>query len=108
MGVTLTDNAVKKVSTFFKEDPSLSGKALRVLVEEGGCSGMSYGFTFDAKKPGDEEVPYEGFTVVIDPESKKFLEGSTVDFKESVEGEGFVISNPNAKSSCGCGHSFQS
>jgi len=104
--VTMTEKAIQKVQTFFRDDPSLQGKALRMLVEQGGCAGLSYGFTFDVKKPGDEEAVFEGFSLVIDPESRKYLEGSTVDYKESAEGEGFVISNPNAKSSCGCGHSF--
>lgn len=104
--VTLTENAVKKVKSFFAEDASLNGKALRMLVEQGGCSGMSYGFTFDEKKPGDTETTFEGVSLLIDQESHKYIDGSTVDYRESVEGEGFVISNPHAKSSCGCGHSF--
>ena len=104
--VTLTENAIKKVKGYYAEDKTLTGKSLRVLVQKGGCSGMSYGFTFDAKKDDDAVAEFGNLTVLVDPESGKFLSGSVIDYKESVEGEGFVVSNPHAKSSCGCGHSF--
>lgn len=104
--VTLTENAVKKIKTYLTEDASLAGKALRMYVQEGGCSGFEYGFGFDEKKPGDNVLPADGFEVVMDTKSADMLEGSTVDYVESIDGEGFAVTNPNAKGGCGCGHSF--
>ncbi|MBI4436101.1 MAG: iron-sulfur cluster assembly accessory protein [Candidatus Omnitrophica bacterium] len=106
--LTLTDNAQKRVREIITQDKSLEGKALRVLVEGGGCSGMSYGFTFDERHEGDTEVPYEGFKVLVDPQSGTYLQGSIVDYVvgDGLHGSGFQIQNPNAKGSCGCGSSF--
>ena len=102
----LTDSAVKKVLGLYGQDKSLEGKPLRVFVEKGGCSGYQYGFAFDDKKEGDQEVAFEGFKVVVDPSSLPLLSGAVIDYKEDFGAEGFSISNPNAKKSCGCGHSF--
>jgi iron-sulfur cluster assembly accessory protein len=104
--LTLTENASKKVNEIFSGDSSLSGKALRVLVEKGGCSSYQYGFAFDEKKEGDAEIEQAGFKVLVDPETAGLLAGSVIDYKEDFSGGGFAISNPNAKSSCGCGKSF--
>ena len=104
--VTLTDNAVKKVKGYLAADESLKGKALRMFVHEGGCSGHEYGFGFDDAKPDAHVVNLDGLDVVVDPASAELLKGSTVDYVESVEGEGFAVTNPNAKGGCGCGHSF--
>ncbi len=88
-------------------DPQFSGKALRVFVEKGGCSGYSYGFTFDEKRDGDSEATFEGLAVVVDAESLPLLEGCVISYEGNglVQG-GFKISNPNAKGHCGCGSSF--
>lgn len=104
--VTLTENAAKKVKEIFAGDSSLAGKSLRVLVEKGGCSSYQYGFSFDEKKEGDAELDQAGFKVLVDPETAGLLMGSVIDYKEDFSGGGFAISNPNAKSSCGCGKSF--
>ena len=106
--ITLTESAQKRVREIMAQDKTLEGKALRVFVEGGGCSGMQYGFTFDDHKDGDTEVPYEGFRLVVDPQSVPYLKGTTIEFVDNggLHGSGFKIQNPNAKGSCGCGSSF--
>ena len=80
---------------------------LRVYIMGGGCSGFSYGFMFDDKdKEGDSIVINEDVTLVVDPMSYQYLAGSTVDYIEDLQGSRFIISNPNAKTTCGCGSSF--
>lgn len=103
----LTENAVKKVEGLYGQDKTLEGKFLRVFVEAGGCSGYQYGFSFDDKKTDDSEVVFGNLKVIVDPKSAPLLSGSVIDYKEDFGSEGFSISNPNAKKSCGCGHSFQ-
>ena len=103
--ITLTENAAKQIKTLVT-DPDMQGKALRVYVETGGCSGMEYGMAFDDKKADDEIVQQDGVAVIIDPMSANFLKGSTIDYVDSLQGSGFQIKNPNAHSSCGCGKSF--
>ena len=100
--ITLTESAQKRIQELLTQDKSLEGKALRVFVEEGGCSGMQYGFTFDDRKEGDTEVPYEGFRLVIDSQSAPYLKGTTIEFVDGggLHGSGFKIQNPNAKGSC--------
>ena len=105
--VTLTENAVKKVQEFFDVEAEAKGKALRVGVTPGGCSGYEYAFSFDEKHEGDTAIDLPNFTVVIDPQSAPFLRGSEIDYSESGTGAGFQIKNPNVKSSCGCGKSNQ-
>jgi iron-sulfur cluster insertion protein len=105
--ITMTENAKKKVREFIKQDASLNGKSLRVYVEAGGCSGFQYGLTFDEQQPGDEIGEFEEIKVLIDPNSSQYLSNAQVDYVESLHGSGFSISNPQAKSSCGCGKSFQ-
>lgn len=81
---------------------------LRTFVQGGGCSGFSYGFTFDEEVAEDDfEFPIDDkFKVVVDAMSMQYLQGATIDFKEELMGSNFVISNPNAQSTCGCGSSF--
>lgn len=105
--VTLTPAAVEKIKTFFQQEETAKGKALRIAVEKGGCSGYQYAFMFDEKKDGDQEASFEGFSVVVDAESDTFLSGSTVDYHEDMTGSGFKINNPKVKKSCGCGNSHQ-
>jgi iron-sulfur cluster insertion protein len=80
---------------------------LRVFVSGGGCSGFQYGFTFDeAEQDGDTKVVKNGVTLLIDPMSFQYLVGAEIDYKEGVDGAQFVIKNPQAKTTCGCGSSF--
>lgn len=104
--VTLTEKAVEKVRFYAGQMPEADGKGLRIFVQGGGCSGFQYGFTFDDKQDGDTIVDAAGVEVLIDPMSAPYLSGAKVDFVEDLRGSGFVVENPNAVRSCGCGHSF--
>jgi len=104
--MSLTGRAVEKVKDFAAKMPEASGKALRVFIQGGGCSGFQYGFTFDEQKPNDNVVSAGDVTVVVDPASASKLHGSTVDWIEDMRGAGFSVENPNSTSSCGCGKSF--
>lgn len=108
LGVTvqLTEKAAEKVRAFASGSQEATGKFFRVYVQGGGCSGFQYGFTFDEKREDDSVIPAGELTVLIDPMSLPYLNGSTVDFVEDFRGSGFVVQNPNASGSCGCGHSF--
>ena len=89
------------------EDEENDALKLRVFVSGGGCSGFQYGFTFDEEiKDGDTSVEQCGVTLLIDPMSFQYLAGSEVDYQEGLEGSRFVINNPNASTTCGCGSSF--
>lgn len=105
MAMTVTEKASTKILQFLEDDDN-KGKALRVYVEGGGCAGFQYGLAFDDKRDTDDIMAHEGFEVVVDPMSLMYLEGSKIDFIEGLYGAGFKIVNPNATSSCGCGHSF--
>ena len=85
----------------------VNGHCLRLFVESGGCSGMEYGMSFDGAKETDHRIEVQGVTVLVDPESMGHLKGSEVDFDDGLSGKGFEVRNPNAKSTCGCGRSFQ-
>lgn len=105
--VEITENAKTKILDLLKEenDPELK---LRTFVQGGGCSGFSYGFTFDNEQNDDDfEFPLnEEFKVVIDSMSMQYLQGAVIDYKEDVMGSNFSIKNPNATTTCGCGSSF--
>lgn len=104
--IVFSDNAAKKVSDLIKEEKNDQLK-LRVYITGGGCSGFSYGFTFDeAYKEGDSCVRNDGVELVVDPMSYQYLIGATVDYLEDLQGSRFIIHNPNAKTTCGCGSSF--
>jgi iron-sulfur cluster assembly protein/iron-sulfur cluster insertion protein len=79
---------------------------LRLFVDNGGCSGMQYGMSFDERKADDAQFASEGVEILVDPKSLTHLDGSTVDFDDGLHGKGFEIKNPNARSTCGCGKSF--
>ncbi len=80
---------------------------LRIMVESGGCAGLRYGMALElAVEPDDATLDFDGLTVLIDPDSRAYLEGVTVDFVADLEGAGFVFDNPNARGGCGCGKSF--
>src|SRR6202162_4907762 len=101
-----TDNAGKKVKELIDEEGNPELK-LRVFVTGGGCSGFQYGFTFD-EDMGEDDTRMEknGVTLLIDPMSYQYLVGAEIDYQEGLEGAQFVIKNPNATSTCGCGSSF--
>lgn len=104
--ITLTDNAVNKLKLILSEETS-SDMKLRVFVEGGGCSGMSYGFTLDESQNDDDfTLEFSGVPVLVDAISGQYLEGASIDFKDDANGASFSISNPNAVSTCGCGSSF--
>jgi iron-sulfur cluster assembly protein/iron-sulfur cluster insertion protein len=103
--VQLTSSAAEEVKAQL-EKPENCGKALRVFVEQGGCSGMQYSMTFDERRPDDFTAQQHGVPVLVDPFSAQYLRGAQVDFSDSLTGGGFKISNPNARQSCGCGKSF--
>lgn len=103
--VSLTETAVEKVNEIIEQEKQ-QGKALRIYVEGGGCSGFQYGFSFDEQREGDEVVEYKGFNLLIDPFSMHYLQSAEVDFVDGLYGAGFRINNPNATGTCGCGHSF--
>jgi iron-sulfur cluster insertion protein len=101
-----TDSAASKVKTLIEEEGNDNLK-LRVYVTGGGCSGFQYGFTFDENiNDGDTEVENQGVTLLIDPMSYQYMVGAEIDYKEDLEGAQFVIRNPNATTTCGCGSSF--
>ena len=104
--LVFTDAAARKVGELIEEEdnPDLM---LRVFVAGGGCSGFQYGFTFDEKfEEGDSSVENQGVTLVVDPMSVQYLMGAEIDYKEDLQGAQFVIRNPNASTTCGCGSSF--
>ena len=104
--VSLTPAAAAKISALMAEETDVS--VLRVAIEGGGCSGFQYGLGFDrGAQEGDFTFDCEGVTVVVDPFSAPYLRGAKVDYLETIQESGFKIDNPNAISSCGCGHSFQ-
>ncbi len=105
--VTLTDSAARQVKSILDSEKENAGKALRVYVEAGGCSGLQYGMTFDEKRPDDLSAEFNGVAVVVDPFSANYLKGSVIDYSDELTGGGFKIKNPNAHSSCGCGKSFE-
>lgn len=106
MPLLFTDNAANKVRDLIQEEGNPDLK-LRVFVTGGGCSGFQYGFTFDEVANADDAVMEKnGVTLLIDPMSYQYLVGAEIDYTEGLEGSQFVIKNPNATSTCGCGSSF--
>ena len=104
--LNFTDAAAAKVKTLIEEENNEELK-LRVFVSGGGCSGFQYGFTFDENlNDGDTSVVNNGVTLLIDPMSFQYLVGADIDYSEGLEGAQFVIRNPNATTTCGCGSSF--
>jgi iron-sulfur cluster insertion protein len=104
--ITVTDSAKQKIKDLLYEEgnPKLS---LRTFVQGGGCSGFSYGFTFDEEVNDDDfEVSIDEFKLLVDSMSMNYLAGATIDYKEELMGSNFTINNPNATTTCGCGSSF--
>ena len=105
-GIVFTDAAASKVSELIAEEDNPNLK-LRVFISGGGCSGFQYGFTFDEDvEDGDSQVENQGVTLLVDPMSVQYLMGAEIDYKEDLQGAQFIIRNPNAQTTCGCGQSF--
>ena len=103
--LTITPKAAGKIKDLLAKE-NKENHGLRIQVVPGGCSGFSYEFAFDQEKKDDNVIDVEGIKVYVDKESMSFLKGSLVDYIDTLQGSGFKVSNPNAKSSCGCGSSF--
>jgi iron-sulfur cluster insertion protein len=104
--IVVTANAARKVKALIKDEGNEALK-LRVYITGGGCSGFQYGFTFDENiNEGDTVVEKDGVTFLVDPMSYQYLVGAELDYKEDLQGAQFVIRNPNASTTCGCGSSF--
>jgi iron-sulfur cluster insertion protein len=101
-----TDAAAHKVGQLIQQEGN-SALKLRVYVQGGGCSGFQYGFTFDEEvQEGDTEIENAGVTLLVDPMSVQYLMGAEIDYREDLSGAQFIIRNPNATTTCGCGSSF--
>lgn len=106
--LTISEAAADKIREMMAAEESSGDLFLRIGVQPGGCSGFSYGMSFDDHKSEDDhEYDIQGLKVVIDDYSSRFLKGVKIDFKESAMGGGFTIDNPNAIATCGCGSSFR-
>ena len=104
--LTVTEAAQTKITDILAEENNPSLK-LRMYVQGGGCSGMSYGFTLDEEQNEDDfEIPIISTSVLIDAMSMQYVSGATIDYKDDLSGSQFVIKNPNAETTCGCGSSF--
>lgn len=104
--ITITENVDTKVAEILQEEtePNIG---LRVFVQGGGCSGMQYGFALETEQNEDDFIiEQQGVKYIVDAMSMQYLQGATIDYKEDLEGANFVIKNPNAQTSCGCGSSF--
>jgi iron-sulfur cluster insertion protein len=104
--LNFTSSAAQKVADLIEEEGN-AALMLRIFVQGGGCSGFQYGFTFDENvNDGDTEIVTDGVKLLIDPMSMQYLMGAEVDYTEGLQGAQFVIRNPNATTTCGCGSSF--
>jgi iron-sulfur cluster assembly protein len=104
--VTITDKAVEQIHKIFEAEGSDYSRGLRLAVIGGGCSGLQYKIEFSDAKEKDNVINLEKVKVLIDPKSSIYLKGVILDFKDGLNGKGFVFENPNAKNTCGCGESF--
>ena len=104
--LNFTEAAAQKVGQLIAQEGNCALK-LRVYVQGGGCSGFQYGFTFDEEiQEGDTEIEKAGVTLLVDPMSVQYLMGAEIDYREDLSGAQFIIRNPNASTTCGCGSSF--
>ncbi|MBN8701529.1 MAG: iron-sulfur cluster assembly accessory protein [Bacteroidetes bacterium] len=105
--ITVSDNAKQQALHLMKQDNKPEGAFIRVGVEGGGCSGLSYKLEFDTElKEGDQQFEDKGIKIVVDKKSFLYLVGTELDFSGGLNGKGFVFNNPNASRTCGCGESF--
>ncbi len=105
--VAVTDIAAEKVRAFMEGQETAGEVGLRVGVRGGGCSGFQYALALDEQRDDDHVFEANGIRVIVDPASLQYVDGSTVDYTESFQGQGFEVQNPNVVSSCGCGSSFR-
>jgi iron-sulfur cluster assembly protein len=105
--VTLTDIAATKVKELMNGQADAPEAGLRVAIRGGGCSGFQYALAFDEQREGDEIFEHGGIRLLIDTESLPFVDGSEVDYVESLQGAGFSVNNPKVVAACGCGQSFR-
>ena len=104
--ITITERALAEVKTIMQDKNVPEGYGLRIGVQGGGCSGMSYLLGFDKAKEADETFELEGVTLIMDKKHGMYVMGMEVDFQDGLNARGFTFQNPNAKSTCGCGTSF--
>lgn len=104
--IEITDKAIAQIKQIAQTDNPDGKKGLRLAVTGGGCSGLSYKIEFSESKEKDNVLTFDGVKVLIDPKSSIYLKGIVLDFKDGLNGKGFVFDNPNAKNTCGCGESF--
>jgi iron-sulfur cluster assembly accessory protein len=105
--ITLTDNAAAKIKDLLDGQDDADLQALRVAVRGGGCSGFQYALAFDEQRDGDQVFEHSEIRLLVDTESLPFVDGSEVDYVESLQGAGFSVNNPNVIAACGCGQSFR-
>lgn len=104
--IQITDKALQQIQAIFANEKPSETNGLRLAVVGGGCSGLSYKIEFSEQKDKDNVLTFGEVKVLIDPKSVIYLKGITLDFKDGLNGKGFVFENPNAKNTCGCGESF--
>jgi iron-sulfur cluster assembly protein len=104
--VSMTASAAEKVQELLAQEEGAE-LGLRIFVAGGGCSGLQYGMTLDETQDGDEVFETNGVSILIDEMSSQYISGSEIDYVDSLMGAGFTVNNPNAVSTCGCGHSFR-
>ena len=104
--VNLTDKAIQQIKSIFVKENKGEAFGLRLSVVGGGCSGLSYKMDFDALKEKDHIIELDEVKIIIDLKSAIYLKGITLDYKDGLNGKGFVFENPNASNTCGCGESF--
>jgi len=104
--MSFSEAAANKAKVLIDEEENANLK-LRVFVTGGGCSGFEYGFTFDEDREDDDSaIEQNGVMLLIDPLSYQYLDGAEIDFREDLQGSRFIVTNPNASATCGCGNSF--
>lgn len=104
--IEITDKAKEQIKSIFATEKQDYSKGLRLAVIGGGCSGLQYKIEFSDSREKDNILELDGVKVLIDPKSSIYLKGVVLDFKDGLNGKGFVFENPNAKNTCGCGESF--
>jgi iron-sulfur cluster assembly protein len=102
--ISVTESAVKQLRTLLDGQTE---KGLRVQIAKGGCSGLQYEMLLDSQKPGDAVVTRDGVEFLVDSESAEYLRDATLDYRDGLTGAGFMVTNPNAARTCGCGSSFE-
>ena len=104
--ISITEKAIQQIKTISENENPDGTKGLRLAVTGGGCSGLSYKIEFSDSKERDNILDFGGVKILIDPKSVIYLKGIVLDFKDGLNGKGFIFDNPNAKNTCGCGESF--